>query len=104
MDRVRATPPRHRRLRGRPLPPLVAFGYNNPVIKIAPSILSADFAALATDIARVEAGGAHHPHPDCIDGRVGPQITIGPLVGMASPTKKPPPPGGHLRIIQPPRH
>jgi len=38
------------------------------VIKIAPSILSADFAALGADIARVEAGGADQLHVDVMVG------------------------------------
>ncbi len=73
-------------------------------MKIAPSILSADFGALADDIARVEAGGADQLHVDVMDGRFVPNLTIGPLVVEAVRKRTRLPLDVHLMIVEPEKY
>lgn len=69
--------------------------------KIAPSILSADFARLGDEIRAVAAGGADYIHVDVMDGHFVPNITIGPLVVEAARRVTDLPLDVHLMIENP---
>ena len=74
------------------------------MIQIAPSILSANFAALGHDIALVERGGADLIHVDVMDGHFVPNITIGPVVVRAVKRVATTPLDVHLMIEAPDRY
>jgi ribulose-phosphate 3-epimerase len=75
-----------------------------PPIRIAPSILSADFGRLAEEVRAVEAAGADWIHVDVMDGRFVPNITIGPLVVEAVRKTTSLPVDAHLMIVEPERY
>jgi len=74
------------------------------LVKIAPSILSADFGKLAEEVAAVERGGADWIHVDVMDGRFVPNITIGPVVVRAVRKATRLPVDVHLMIVEPERY
>lgn len=73
-------------------------------IRIAPSLLSADFGRLADEVRAVEAAGADVIHVDVMDGRFVPNITIGPLVVEAVRKVTKLPVDAHLMIVEPERY
>jgi ribulose-phosphate 3-epimerase len=73
-------------------------------IKIAPSILSADFARLGEQVAAAELGGADYIHVDVMDGHFVPNITVGPLVVSAVRRSTRLPLDVHLMIEEPERY
>jgi ribulose-phosphate 3-epimerase len=73
-------------------------------VRIAPSILSADFAALGDAVRAVEHAGADLVHVDVMDGHFVPNITIGPLVVRSLKRVTTLPLDVHLMISDPDRY
>lgn len=74
------------------------------MIKIAPSILSANFARLGEEIKEVEAAGADWIHIDVMDGHFVPNLTIGPLIVEAVRPHTKLPLDVHLMIEEPDKY
>ncbi|MCI0440469.1 MAG: ribulose-phosphate 3-epimerase [Chloroflexi bacterium] len=70
-------------------------------MKIAPSILSADFGRIGEQVAEASAGGADAIHVDIMDGQFVPNITIGPLVVEAIRRWTDIPLDIHMMIVRP---
>lgn len=73
-------------------------------VRVAPSILSADFGRLAEEVRAVEVAGADYVHVDVMDGRFVPNITIGPVVVSAVRAATRLPLDVHLMIVEPERY
>jgi ribulose-phosphate 3-epimerase len=73
-------------------------------IRIAPSILSADFARLGDQIREAEAAGSDLIHIDVMDGRFVPNITMGPIIIEAARRSTKLPLDVHLMIVEPEHH
>src|SRR4029079_11221637 len=73
-------------------------------IRIAPSILSADFARLGDEIAMCEAGGADWIHIDVMDGRFVPNLTFGAKVIETVRRLTTLPLDVHLMVVEPERY
>ncbi len=72
-------------------------------VRIAPSMLSADFAHLARDVTRLEAGGADWLHVDVMDGRFVPNLTFGAKVVETLRRLTRLPLDVHLMVVEPER-
>lgn len=72
-----------------------------PAVKIAPSLLSADFSQLGVEVKKAEEGGADLLHFDIMDGHFVPNITFGPMIVEALRDKTSLPFYVHLMIEKP---
>jgi ribulose-phosphate 3-epimerase len=75
-----------------------------PPLRIAPSLLSADFGRLSEEVRAIEEAGADLVHFDVMDGRFVPNITVGPLVVEAVRKATRLPIDVHLMIVEPERY
>ena len=73
-------------------------------VRIAPSILSADFGKLSDQVAEAQAAGADWIHVDVMDGHFVPNLTIGPVVAEAVKRSTTLPVDVHLMIESPERY
>jgi ribulose-phosphate 3-epimerase len=73
-------------------------------VKIAPSILNADFGHLADAVQQAEAGGADWIHVDVMDGQFVPNITLGPMVVAAIRRATSLPLDVHMMVDDPSRY
>ncbi|NIO17524.1 MAG: ribulose-phosphate 3-epimerase [Deltaproteobacteria bacterium] len=73
-------------------------------IRVAPSILSADFLKLREEVEKVERGGADLLHVDVMDGRFVPNITVGPMIVKALRKETSLPLDVHLMIVEPEKY
>lgn len=74
------------------------------MLKVAPSILSADFARLGEELKAIETAGADMVHVDVMDGRFVPNITLGPVIVKDVKRATGLPLDCHLMIVEPERY
>lgn len=72
-------------------------------VKLAPSVLSADFGRLGEQVAEAEAAGADYIHVDVMDGHFVPNLTVGPLIVEALRPRTRLPLDVHLMVTDPER-